>query len=41
MKKDLASVRHVKRMASRDDSAGLLALAMGFRDLRWWRKFSW
>ena len=31
MKKDFASVRHVKPMASRDDSAELFVLAMGFR----------
>ena len=30
-KKDFASVRHVKPMASRDDSAELFVLAMGFR----------
>jgi 23S rRNA (uridine2552-2'-O)-methyltransferase len=32
MKADFASVRHVKPMASRDDSAELFVLAMGFRD---------
>ncbi|MFM8747348.1 MAG: RlmE family RNA methyltransferase [Aestuariivirga sp.] len=31
MKKDFSSVRHVKPMASRDDSAELFVLAMGFR----------
>ena len=31
MKKDFATVRHVKPMASRDDSAELFVLAMGFR----------
>ena len=31
MKKDFASVRHLKPMASRDDSAELFVLAMGFR----------
>lgn len=31
MKKDFTSVRHVKPMASRDDSAELFVLAMGFR----------
>lgn len=31
MKKDFASVRHVKPMASRDDSAELFVLATGFR----------
>lgn len=31
MKRDFASVRHVKPMASRDDSAELFVLAMGFR----------
>jgi 23S rRNA (uridine2552-2'-O)-methyltransferase len=31
MKQDFASVRHVKPMASRDDSAELFVLAMGFR----------
>ena len=31
MKKDFASVRHVKPMASRDDSAELFVLAMGYR----------
>ena len=31
MKKDFASVRHVKPMSSRDDSAELFVLAMGFR----------
>jgi 23S rRNA (uridine2552-2'-O)-methyltransferase len=31
MKVDFASVRHVKPMASRDDSAELFVLAMGFR----------
>ena len=31
MKKDFASVRHVKPMASRDDSAELFVLAAGFR----------
>jgi 23S rRNA (uridine2552-2'-O)-methyltransferase len=31
MKKDFASVRHIKPMASRDDSAELFVLAMGFR----------
>lgn len=30
MKKDFATVRHVKPMASRDDSAELFVLAMGF-----------
>jgi 23S rRNA (uridine2552-2'-O)-methyltransferase len=31
MKKDFATVRHVKPMASRDDSAELFVLAMGYR----------
>ena len=31
MKKDFATVRHVKPMASRDDSAELFVLAVGFR----------
>jgi 23S rRNA (uridine2552-2'-O)-methyltransferase len=31
LKKDFATVRHVKPMASRDDSAELFVLAMGFR----------
>ena len=31
MKKDFATVRHVKPMASRDDSAELIVLATGFR----------
>ena len=31
MKSDFASIRHVKPMASRDDSAELFVLAMGFR----------
>jgi 23S rRNA (uridine2552-2'-O)-methyltransferase len=31
MKKDFATVRHVKPMASRDDSAELFVLATGFR----------
>ena len=31
MKQDFASVRHIKPMASRDDSAELFVLAMGFR----------
>ncbi len=31
MKKDFATVRHVKPMASRDDSAELFVLALGFR----------
>ena len=31
MKKDFSSVRHVKPMASRDESAELFVLAMGFR----------
>mgnify|MGYP003417591653 CR=1 FL=1 len=31
MKRDFSSVRHVKPMASRDDSAELFVLAMGFR----------
>jgi 23S rRNA (uridine2552-2'-O)-methyltransferase len=31
MKKDFSSVRHVKPMASRDDSAELFVLAKGFR----------
>jgi 23S rRNA (uridine2552-2'-O)-methyltransferase len=31
LKKDFASVRHVKPMASRDDSAELFVLALGFR----------
>ena len=31
MKKDCATVRHVKPMASRDDSAELFVLAAGFR----------
>ena len=31
MKKDFATVRHVKPMASRDDLAELFVLAMGFR----------
>lgn len=31
MKQDFSSVRHVKPMASRDDSAELFVLAMGFR----------
>ena len=31
MKKDFAKVSHVKPMASRDDSAELFVLAMGFR----------
>ncbi len=31
LKKDFQSVRHVKPMASRDDSAELFVLAMGFR----------
>ena len=31
MKKDFTTVRHVKPMASRDDSAELFVLAMGFR----------
>ena len=33
MKKDFATVRHVKPMASRDDSAELFVLAMGFRGI--------
>ena len=32
MKKDFTTVRHVKPMASRDDSAELFVLAMGFRE---------
>ena len=31
MKKDFACVRNIKPMASRDDSAELFVLAMGFR----------
>ena len=31
MKKDFTTVRHVKPMASRDDSAELFVLATGFR----------
>jgi 23S rRNA (uridine2552-2'-O)-methyltransferase len=31
MKRDFASVRHVKPKASRDDSAELFVLAVGFR----------
>ena len=31
LKKDFQSVRHVKPMVSRDDSAELFVLAMGFR----------
>jgi 23S rRNA (uridine2552-2'-O)-methyltransferase len=31
LKKDFAVVRHVKPMASRDDSAELFVLATGFR----------
>ena len=31
LKKDFATVRHVIPMASRDDSAELFVLAMGFR----------
>lgn len=31
LKKDFAEVRHVKPKASRDDSAELFVLAMGFR----------
>jgi 23S rRNA (uridine2552-2'-O)-methyltransferase len=33
MKKNFASVRHLKPMSSRDDSAELFVLAMGFRGL--------